>query len=188
MRASSGTNANFSVMIESRTFAEFLTRDADVTPAGEYVAFPRIVISASDNPELWRSSGNVGTCGAISRGREVSTGTDGATGGAIGVTVGGIIGSEGVGTGADRSIWRRAVGRVAGGTTGVSVSGLATGGGGRSGTTTGAGLDSRVVSDHGAMLRMDMNASTNKPAVTAAANPKEGQRGPCGCRSNQCRP
>src|SRR5690349_6917801 len=107
MRASSGTSANFSVMIESRTFAEFLARDTDVTPAGAYVALPRIVISASDSPELCRIVGAVETCGAMSRAREVSTGSEGttgaATGGAIGVTVGGMIGSAGVGTGAERS-------------------------------------------------------------------------------------
>jgi hypothetical protein len=128
----------------------------------------------------------------MSRARDVSSGTDGvigaAIGGVIGMTVGGTIGSAGVGAGTGRSIVRCAVGDLVGGATGASSIAFTAGGGGRRGTTNGAGLDSRVVSDHGATLRMEMNASRNKPAVTAAANPKEGQRGPEGCRSSQFNP
>ena len=104
------------------------------------------------------------------------------------MTVGGTIGSDGAGIGAARSIWRGTAGCVVGGVTGVSLRCTTTGGGGRRGTTIGAELDSRMLSDQGATLRMDTKASANNAVVTAAANPKEGQRGPCGCRSSQWSP
>jgi len=72
------------------------------------------------------------------------------------------------------------------GTTGVSFRGAA--GGGRRGTTNGVEAGSRSASDHGATERMDTNATANIAAVTAAATPNEGQRGPRGWRSNQCSP
>jgi hypothetical protein len=158
-------------------------RDASVTPAGAYDAPPRIVIAVSDSPELRRRVGDVGIAGAAPRNRAVSAVTGGVIGrgrtlgGATGVTVGGMTrGAEvTVGSAGATSVRIRGAGCGAG-ITGASFRGVA--GGGRSGTTNGAAAGSRSMSDHGATERMDTNATANNAAVTAAATPNEGQRGP----------